>query len=429
MRKARRFAGRARRALRGRIRRRVRGLLVRYARAEPRPEERASAERRVVILLTHAWGMGGTIRTTLNLAAYLADRYDVEIISVQRLRDEPFFPFPDGVRVTVLEDRRKKVLAGRLPLVRRWLRRLPSVFMHPNDLTYKGWSMWLDVQLVRRLRGRAGYLMGTRPGLNLIAGALDLPGFVAIGQEHMHFHKHVKPLRLSMRRDYRKLDALTVLTAEDKSTYDRVLKDPPPVLHIPNAVRDMGPGRADLDAPVVLAAGRLSPQKGFDMLVEAWAQVAPRHPEWRLRICGRGKLQDTIDGLIAEHSLADSVSLEPAAADLGGEMNRCSIFVMSSRFEGFPLILLEAMSKGMAIATFDCPTGPRDIVDDHRNGLLVPAKDVDALAAAIDELVSDADLRRRCGAAAVETAREYSMPAIGAQWDALLADLAPRLRS
>jgi glycosyltransferase involved in cell wall biosynthesis len=419
--------GRVRRSLRARLRRRLRGALLRYARADPSPDQVASADRRVVILLTSAWGMGGTIRTTLNLAAYLAERHEVEIVSIGRWRDEPFFgDFPPGVRVVSLEDKRRHVLAA-TPRIQRWLRAVPSVLMHPHDKTYRSWNLRTDVRLVRRLRGRAGYLMGTRPGLNLIAAELDLPGFVTVGQEHMHFRHHVKPLRRSMRRVYPRLDALTVLTHQDRATYEDRLLEPTRVVRIANAVRDMGPGRADLDAPVVLAAGRLSPQKGFDMLVAAWAQVAAQHPDWRLRICGDGRLRGRITGFIDSHDLNGSVSLEPAARDLGAEMNACSIFVMSSRFEGFPLILLEAMSKGMAVASFDCPTGPADIIDDHRNGLLVPAKDVGALAAALGELMSDRELRRRCGQAAVATTGDYSMAAIGAQWDALLAELRPRL--
>ena len=104
-------------------------------------------------------------------------------------------------------------------------------------------------------------------------------------------------------------------------------------------------------------------------------------------------------------------------------MAQASIFVLSSRFEGFPLILLEAMSKGMSVVSFDCPTGPSDIVDDHRNGILVPAKDIDGLARGIDEMIGDEELRRRTAAAAVETAQQYTMEAIGPQWIALFEEL------
>jgi glycosyltransferase involved in cell wall biosynthesis len=105
------------------------------------------------------------------------------------------------------------------------------------------------------------------------------------------------------------------------------------------------------------------------------------------------------------------------------EMERASIYVLSSRFEGLPLVLLEAMSKGMAVVSFDCPTGPGEVVDDYRNGILVPARDVEALSAGMLELVDDEELRRRCAAAAVETARGFTMDQVGPMWEALLRDL------
>ena len=104
------------------------------------------------------------------------------------------------------------------------------------------------------------------------------------------------------------------------------------------------------------------------------------------------------------------------------------MFVLSSRFEGFPLILLEAMSKGMGIVSFDCPTGPADIVDDHRNGLLVPHEDVEGLARAIREMVEDEELRRRTAAAAIETAQQYTIEAIGPLWLELLEGLSRESR-
>jgi len=106
-----------------------------------------------------------------------------------------------------------------------------------------------------------------------------------------------------------------------------------------------------------------------------------------------------------------------------GEMAQASVYVLSSRFEGFPLVLIEAMSKGMACVAFDCPTGPADIVDDHRNGLLVPARDVEGLTAALMEMVEDEDLRRRCGEAALVTAEDYTMASIGPKWDEMMQAL------
>jgi glycosyltransferase involved in cell wall biosynthesis len=182
----------------------------------------------------------------------------------------------------------------------------------------------------------------------------------------------------------------------------------------------MGPGRADLDAKVVVAAGRLSPQKGFDLLVRAWAHVHETHPDWRLRIYGDGPRRAGLGRRIERLGLGDVVTLEGPSPDLGAELARASTFVLSSRFEGLPLVLLEAMSLGMAVVSFDCPTGPRDVVADRRNGLLVPPERIKALAAALVEVMDDPALRRTLAAGAVQTAADYRMEAIGPQWDALL---------
>jgi glycosyltransferase involved in cell wall biosynthesis len=402
--------------------------LKRYVRAEPAATP-GETHRKVVFLLMNAWAMGGTIRAVHSLAEYLAASYEVEIVSVLRRRERPFFAFPHGVTVTTLHDRRPGVASP--GLLRKLLERCPSVLMHPADSNAGSCSLLVDLMLVRELRGRSGFLVGTRPGLNLIAAELSPPGLVTIGQEHLNLRSHSRILTRALERGYPALDALAVLTEEDRRDYARMLGGRggcPRIVRLPNSVRDLGGGSADLDERMVLAAGRLTPQKGFDLLVRAFAGISPAHPEWRLRICGEGRERETLRRLIDAQGLAGVVDL-PGRRDLGKEMAGASIFVLSSRLEGFPLVLLEALSMGMAVVSFDCPTGPRDIVEHERNGLLVPAGDVDALADAVGRVMVDEDLRRRIGAAGIETARAYGMDQIGPQWDALLAELAVRRSS
>ena len=406
----------------------MRAALRRYVRARPRARDLAGADRRVYILLNTAYGMGGTIRANLNLAGHLARTHDVQIISVARTREKPFFPFPPGVEVVWLEDRRPSYAAPRgLRLVHRLLRERSSLLVHPADIAYDFCNLWVDVMLVRRLRRKAGFLITTRPAFNLIAAQLSPPGLVTIGQEQMNLRAHRAALRKAMVRHYDKLDVLAVLTEPDKRSYGERLNGRLRLERIPNTVRDdLGPAQADLDAKVILTAGRLTRQKGYDLLIPAFAQVAEAHPDWRLRICGRGRDKEALQNLIAEYGMGEAISLERPARDLGREMERASIYVLSSRFEGLPLVLIEAMSKGMAVVSFDCPTGPGDVVEDGVNGLLVPPADVDALAAGIRQLIEDADLRRGCAAAAVETARGYTIDSVGPRWEALLDDLSRR---
>ncbi len=406
----------------------MRRALISYSRGWPREDATIDPNGPVTILLVSAWGMGGTIRAAHNLAGYLAGHREVEILSVFRKRDEPFFgSFPSGVKVTALEDKRDHARPkGPLAPVYALLHNLPSLLMHPSDRAFRHCNLWTDLQLARQLRGRKGYLVGTRPGLNFMVAELAPPGIITLGQEQMHLLHHRKALRKTMPRLYPRLDGFVVLTEGHKVQYDELLKGRGHVVPIPNSVRELPGAKADLSAKTIFIAGRFADQKGFDMLLDAYAPLAAEFPDWKLRICGHGERGGALRKQIERLGIGDAVSLEPPAERIGDDMAAASIFALSSRFEGFPLILLEAMSKQMAIVAFDCPTGPGEIVDDHRNGLLVPPKDVEGFRAALREMMSDEELRRRCAPAAGETARGFTMEVLGPRWDALLDDLARR---
>jgi glycosyltransferase involved in cell wall biosynthesis len=359
------------------------------------------------ILVAHAWGLGGTVRTTLTTA----EQTGAEVVSAVRLRRRPKIAFPEGVTVTALDDRREGGL----------LRRLPSVLVHPEDYAHPWCRLSTDIALVRWLRAQPpGIVIGTRPALNLLAARLAPPGVRVVGQEHMHLGAHRARLARDMRRHYGKLAAVTTLTDADRAAYAFA----PRVETIPNAVPPLGGGRAALDAPVVVAAGRLTGQKGFDLLIRAFAPLADELPEWTVRIHGSGPQRDELQRLIAEHGLTGRVLLMGPTRHMGEALADGSVFAFSSRFEGFGMVLVEAMSKGLPVVSFDCPHGPAEIVHHGRDGLLVPAEDVGALTAALRELLADPDKRRAMGAAALESAAAYAPGAIGARWTALLEDLA-----
>jgi glycosyltransferase involved in cell wall biosynthesis len=376
---------------------------------------------RVRFLLVHAWGMGGTIRTTLNLAGELAGRERVEIVSVLRRRERPLLPFPENVHVVALDSR-----LGRGGPVRRALGALPSLLIHPEDYAYPWCSLWTDVVLYRRLRSiRSGVLVTTRPALNLLAAALARSSVITVGQEHLNFHAHRPRLAADIRRRYGGLDALTVPTRDDARDYGTLLaSDRTRVARIPNPVAALDGGISDQAGQVVVAAGRLNSQKGFDLLIRAWAAVARAQPGWRLRIYGSGPERASLARLVDDLGLTGHVALMGRTDRLGEAMAAASLFVLSSRFEGFGMVIVEAMGKGLPVVSFDCPRGPSDIIDHGRDGLLVPAQDVAGLAAALVGLMEDPARRRRFAEAARSKAHEYRSAAIGPRWDALLADLA-----
>ena len=377
--------------------------------------------RDVRILILHAWGMGGTVRAAMSLAESLAaSGRSVEVVSVVRRKGRPFFPFPEGVEVTAVDDQRK---GGGL------LSKLPSLLVHPDDFAYPWCSLRTDLLLLRRLRKmRGGVVIGTRPSFNLLASALAPEGTVTVAQEHQNFNRHRKALARDVRRRYRGLGALAVLTEDDRRDYEGALGGATRVVRLPNAVPPLGGERARPESKVVVAAGRLnSPQKGFDLLIEAWKPVAAAHPDWQLRIYGRGHLRAALKRQVRDAGLADDVFLMGATRDLGSALAQGSTFVLSSRYEGFGIVVVEAMSKGMAVVSFDCPRGPGEIIDDGRDGVLVPDGDVAGLSRALLDVVGDEERRRALGAAAIESARRYDPAVVGKDWVSLIDALAPRV--
>jgi glycosyltransferase involved in cell wall biosynthesis len=402
----------------------VRPLLPHVARLPARHRE--GGRTRVTILILNAYGMGGTIRTAFNLASYLSEEYDVEVLSVKRRKREPFFAFPPGVKVTALDDTFDRGGLGRR-LARLVLAAFPSSLVNVQDWRYPEFSVWTDLLIMNRLRGLTGVLITTRPGLNIISAQYAPPGVRTIGQEHMNLPSHRPQLRAGIQESYPRLDVLAVLTASDQRDYAELFASgPPPVVRMPNAVPEVGGGQADLSAKTVIAAGRLTTQKGFDRLIPAWEPVARAHPDWTLEIYGEGQQRERLEGLIDKHDLAKSVRLMGRTERLGHAFAASSVFVLSSRREGLPMVILEAMSKGLPVVSFDCPTGPVEIVVSDHNGVLVPDGDIPGLSKALLGVIEDDDYRATLGRGALETAARYDIQVIGRDWAELVEDVLAR---
>ncbi|GIH93764.1 glycosyltransferase family 4 protein [Planobispora siamensis] len=373
-------------------------------------------------MLLHAYGMGGTIRTVMNQAgAMAAAGHDVELVSVVRRRDQPRFPLDPRVALTALVDQR----GGTRPdsFGRRLWRVMRGRMVPRGEFAASYFTERVERAVIDYVASlEDGVLVTTRPALNLIAARCAPQSVVRIAQEHMNLATHREAVRRQIIRHYRKLDAVVVLTGTDRQDYQRVLPGTP-VLRIPNAINTLDQRLSTHENRVAVAAGRLVTQKGFDMLIPAFAQVVRHHPDWRLRIFGTGQKKAELRALIEKCEMDGVITLMGQSDRLADELADASLYVLSSRFEGLPMVMIEAMSHALPVVAFDCPTGPADVLIDGVDGLLVAPEDVDALAAAIRRLVADRELRRRMGAAALVTVRDYAPDRVMPQWENLFAEL------
>ncbi len=381
-----------------------------------------SAADRVSFLLLDAFAMGGTNRTVFTLAGHLARTRDVALISVLQTAPAPFFAVPAGVRLIALDKQ------GRTPL-QRLLARAPSLLWNDADTAFPSVSLWTDIQLVRTLRALPpGVVIGTRPGLNILLARLRPAHLLTVGQQHLALDGHHPALRAEIARAYRHLDGFAVLGRDDERDLEPLLAGAPTrLVRIPNALPDLGPPRTpDLDTRVAVGLGRLTDQKGFDRLLPAFAQVVAQRPDWVLRIYGDGPEREALESQAVDLGLERHVQLMGASRDVSADLARASLFVLSSRTEGFPMVLLEAMAAGLPVVSFACPHGPDEILTDGEDGLLVPDGDIDALAAAVLRLVDDPAQRAALSRRARQTVARYGLDEIGGRWESFLDGLGAR---
>jgi glycosyltransferase involved in cell wall biosynthesis len=167
----------------------------------------------------------------------------------------------------------------------------------------------------------------------------------------------------------------------------------------------------------------LESQKGFDWLIEAFAKLADEHPDWDLVIIGEGSLRVTLEVQVRDLGLECRIFLPGRAGNMAEWYESADLYVMSSRFEGFPNTLVEAMAYGLAAVGFDCDTGPRDIIRHELDGLLVPQGNVTGLTAALDGLMSDNLTRHRFAERAVEVRDRFSMEKVTGMWEKLFEEI------
>lgn len=377
-----------------------------------------------ILYCTHStYNPGGMERVLLNKVTYLSQLpgWEVSIVTTDQHHRPPFYPFPEKVHMTDLDinysdDNDKgawKKIFGYLRKRKEHKRKLTAllekerpdivVSLYPSESSFipdikDGSKKVLELHFCKFFRLQYG-----RKGL---LGWID---------------------KLRTRQDeriVRRFDKFVVLTNEDKGYWGNL----PNIEVIPNAAMQVSESCSDVTDKRVIAVGRLDYQKGFDRLIEAWEwiQGTGKLTDWRLDIFGQGEWKEMLQRMIEEKGLQHSVQIHRPTKQIGEEYVKSSLLVMSSHYEGFPMVMIESMACGLPVVSFDYKCGPKDIIQHGINGLLVPEGDIKALANAMMEVMTDETYRRMLSRNARKVVDTYSEEAVMARWIRLFASIIAR---
>lgn len=361
-----------------------------------------------LMIVIHSLSGGGAERVAVEMCDYWLRQGCRVTLVTQSGPDSDAYPVPEGV------DRRPLGLAG-------------ASHGALGGLLANARRVLALRRLIRKLKPNVVLGMMTTASVLAVAAARRLPCRV-IASEHTHPPAQgLSPMWEKLRRwAYPKAHAVVALTAGTAQWLEQNVPGSR-VTVIPNAVRwpmetaePVVPPPAREGRKRLLAVGRLHPHKGFDMLLQAFAQLVHHFPNWDLVILGEGEERDSLETQVATLELEGRVTLPGRVGNLADWYADSDLYVLSSRVEGLSNTLIEAMASGLPVVAFDCETGPREIIRDGIDGVLVtPVEDPDALAAYLGDLMARPGWRETLARRAVDVRDRFCMPRIMALWNQL----------
>ena len=376
---------------------------------------------KLIYCIHSVYNPGGMERVLLNKVSFLVEKlgWDILIVTTDQHNRPPFYPFPSQVRMVDLginysEDNK----LGTIAKVRGYLRRRK---MHKKALTELLMREKADI-VISLYPSESSFLPDIKDGSKKVL-ELHYCKFFRLQYGRKGLMGLIDRYRTRLdERLVRRFDRFVVLTEEDKGYWGNL----PNIEVIPNAALFIAPRYSTQNEKRVIAVGRLDYQKGFDRLIEAWALVQqnPACRSWRLDIFGQGEWQEMLEGMIRERNLGQTAQINPPSKQIGEEYAASSILVMSSHYEGFPMVMIEAMACGVPVVSYDFKCGPRDIIREGDNGLIIPEGDISALAEGIYRLIQEEELRRSMSMKAQEVTTTYSEDKVMRRWITLFNSMA-----
>ncbi len=377
---------------------------------------------KIVYCIHSLYNPGGMERVLLNKVRYFVEQkgWEIVIVTTDQHNRPTFYPLPEGVRMVDLginysDDNRRSPLGkivGYLKRRRRHRRNLAAllnaerpditVSLFPCESSFipslkDGSKKVLEIHYSKFFRLQYG-----RHGLLRL-----------IDRYRTHTDEQLA----------QRFDRFVVLTREDRDYWPKMAN----IEVIPNAALFRPASTADLTAKHVVAVGRLDHQKGFDRMLNVWAELLQTHPDlsdWTLDIYGQGEWHDNLLQQAERLGIASSVVLHAPTKDIEKVYTSSAFLLMTSRYEGFPMVMIEAMACGLPVISYNFKTGPRDIIHPGENGYFVTDGDSSALVAAMANLMNDLPLRQRLGKNALRVRDTFSEASVMDKWTRLFEDLA-----
>ncbi len=377
---------------------------------------------KILYIIDDLYSQGGMQRVLTLKANYLAEvlDYDVTIVLTEEKELPFFYPLSPLVKTVNLDINFYRMYnQTSMPLkvikykyyMRRYKKMLEKVLMKTRpDITVS--LLRKDINFLNSIKDgsrKVGEIHFDKSNYRIFNGPLPYPIRQWISRLWMR----------QLIRKLKKLDRFVVLTNEDREQWTEL--DNVICIHNPASFRDM-PQHSTEENKLVIAIGRYTYQKGFDLLFPAWKIVTEKHPDWTLHIYGGGE-QKQYRAQVNELGISKNCQLHKETQEIAQKLAESSLLVLSSRYEGMPMVLGESMACGVPPVAFTCPCGPRDIITDGEDGLLVENGNSKELAEKMCYLIEHDEIRKQMGKRAIENVKRFYIENIMPQWDNLFKSL------
>lgn len=378
---------------------------------------------KLIYCICSIYNPGGMERVLLNKVTYWVKKmhWDVTIVTTDQQNRVPFYPFPDRVRIIDLginyvNDKNKNVWSKIGSYIRKR-------YKHKKALAALLWQEKADI-VVSLYPSESSFIPFIKDGSKKVL-ELHYCKFFRLQYGRKGLQGFIDKLRTKLDEHIvSRFDKFVILTHEDRKYWGNLHN----IEVIPNAALFVAKQHSDISTKRIIAIGRLDYQKGFDRLILAWdiVQQQGRYTDWTLDIFGQGEWYDLLQQMIDERGLGIHTHIYPPTQNIGEEYAKSSLLVMSSNYEGFPMVMIEAMACGLPVISFDYKCGPKEIIQHGKNGLLVPNGNIAGLADAMMEVMDDETYRRFLSENAKKIMATYSEETVMNQWLTLFSSLANR---